>query len=235
MPRSDCACTARGNAPPSGSLVGAPIACQHGAVSSYQQGAAALVGWKTRVIVGKILRRDRDKGDAGELAVDQPLPAQCEKIQVGGAGGHHLADMKAGYLLVLVDAEVLAVRQVDARHREDGAGHHGKAVRVDDPEIAKLWHRLGDGAESRAILPLIVANLFVGNPRNKLVEIDRAQLKRFEHLECVFSDAAEIALEPVACADKMLAVGNRSDDRKQQDRQYDRGYQQGAQRPFRAA
>ena len=95
----------------------------------------------------------------------------------------------------------------------DTSGWPSASITQSRATAAALGHRCA----AAWILRFVGADLVVGERREHLVEIARADLEGLEHLQRVLVHDREIALQPVARVDEMLVVGNRSGDREQHD------------------
>ena len=169
--------------------------------------------------------------DAGEPAVDFALAADREKLGVGGAGVQQLGDIGAVHRVVVVNLEIVPVREVDSRHREHRAGDQRIAVGADDPQIAQLRHRHRHRAKPLGMGCFVRADLLVRGGAGGFVQIAGGKLEGLEHLLRMFVHDRKIAAQTVARLVEMLMVRNRRGGGIQHDRQHDRAEQQDAQRP----
>ncbi len=196
------------------------IADQHRAVAAQQ--CCDPGRRKLGIELAEILRRDRNDGDAGEPAVDFALAADREKLGVGGAGVQQLGDKGTVHRVVVVNLEIVPVREVDSRHREHRAGDQRIAVGADDPEIAQLRHRRRHRAKPLGMGCFVRADLLVRGGAGGFVEIAGGKLEGLEHLLRMFVHDRKIAAQTVARLVEMLMVRNRCGDGIQRDRQHDR-------------
>jgi hypothetical protein len=98
--------------------------------------------------------------------------------------------------------------------------------RVDDEDVAQLRQRVGQTFEAVVISRLGQADFLVADVADQLVDVDRRDLERLEHLGCVLGYRPERALQAILGVEIVLMIRNDPADRQNQQGEHDRRAQQ---------